>query len=130
MKNGTRLFIVEDEDVLAEIYTERFKQAGFDVTRFSNGLDFISALADKTPDVVLLDINMPEMNGFEAIKTINENFQSADKKNVKIIVWSNSSNDAEMENARKLGVKLFLKKVEYSGNDLVEKVKKFLSENN
>lgn len=126
--NGTKLFIVEDEELLAEMYTERFTRAGFSVTRFENGLSFINALVENTPDLVLLDINMPEMNGFDAIKTVHENFSGKDKKEVKIIIWSNSSNDVEIEKAKTYGVELFLKKVDYTGDDLVERVKKYLTE--
>lgn len=127
-KNGTTIFIVEDEVTLAEIYKTRFERAGFQVTVFNNGLDFVNGLTTHIPDIILLDINMPEMNGFEAIKTIQQNFKEENRQKVHIIIWSNSSNDTEIQQMLKNGVSLFLKKVDYSGDDLVDRVKKFLDE--
>ena len=125
----TKIFIAEDEETLAEIYSERFKRQGFEVSVFKNGLELIEKLGDETPDVILLDLKMPEMNGYEVLETIHNNFADAGKKNVKVIVWSNSNNNSEVDKALKSGATAYLHKIDYSGDDLVEKVKEILGKN-
>lgn len=126
MNSKTRIFIAEDEKTLCEIYTERFLRANYEVTCFGNGLDLLEALATDTPDVILLDINMPEMNGLEVLKSIKENFASKDKQNIPVIVWSNLSSDTDVSAAKKSGATEYLKKVEFSGDDLVQRVSSIL----
>lgn len=121
-----KIFITEDEETLAEIYAERFKRQGFDVFVFKNGLEMIQHLGDDTPDVILLDLKMPEMNGYEVLETIHKNFADSGKKNVKVIVWSNSNNESEVQKALSAGAIAYLRKIDYSGDDLVEKVKEIL----
>lgn len=118
----TKIFIVEDEETLLEIYSERFKRKGYLVSAFKNGLEMIEALSDTTPDVVLLDVNMPEMNGYEVLETLHKNFSDKKKQNVPIIIWSNISNESEISQLKKLGADEILKKVEYTGDDLVARV--------
>ena len=122
-----KIFITEDEETLAEIYSERFRRHGFDVSVFKNGLEMIQKLGDVTPDVILLDLKMPEMTGYEAMETIKKNFQDPKKKNVKIIVWSNSNNQSEVDRALKSGAIAYIHKIDYTGDDLVEKVKEILN---
>lgn len=126
MKENLKIFIAEDEDTLAEIYSERFKRAGFEVNRFRNGLDMLQQLSTETPDVILLDIMMPEIDGFEVLHSIEQNFQDNNKKSIPIVVWSNQGSEAVEQKAIEMGAKLFLKKIDYTGDDLVEKVKSIL----
>ena len=129
MKENQKIFIAEDEETLAEIYTERFKRAGFNVTYFKNGLELLEGLAKETPDVVLLDIMMPEMNGYEVLGSIHKNFSDQKKKDVLVIVWSNLSNDSEIRKAKEMGATVYLKKIEFSGDDLVKRVSQVIKDN-
>jgi DNA-binding response OmpR family regulator len=123
MENIFKIFIAEDDTTLAEIYIERFKRAHFEVKHFPDGLKLLENLASETPDVVLLDINMPEMDGFEVLRAIHANFQDKSKQDVLVIVWSNLSSEADIKKTHEMGASMFLKKVDYSGDDLVQKVK-------
>lgn len=64
-----RILIVDDEPLIAEVLKEHFK-AGYDVETALSGADALSAVVRQRPDVVLLDINMPRMNGVEVLKDI------------------------------------------------------------
>lgn len=128
MKQNPKIFIAEDEESLAEICKVRFINAGFSTTVFKNGLELLETLATETPNVILLDINMPEMNGFDVLSSIHKNFEDQNKKDVTVIVWSNINNDFEVQKAVQLGAKAFLRKVEYMQGNLVEKVMEIISE--
>lgn len=66
-----RLLIVDDEPLILEVLTEHFK-ADHDVETALNGADALGAILRARPDVVLLDINMPRMNGVEVLKDIKQ----------------------------------------------------------
>jgi DNA-binding response OmpR family regulator len=89
----------------------------------------VTALGDEVPDVILLDIMMPDMNGFETLETIMKNFSSEAVQNVPVLIWSNLSNKTDEITAKNLGAKMYLKKSDYSGQDLVDVVRKYLDEN-
>jgi CheY-like chemotaxis protein len=118
-----KIFIAEDEPVLNEIYSQRFDMSGFAVKSFKNGMELVSALADDTPDIVLLDINMPDMNGYDVLNALHQNFQEEKKKNVLVIAWSNINTEVEIQKIKMSGASVFLNKSDYQGQDLVEKVR-------
>jgi CheY-like chemotaxis protein len=121
-----KIFIAEDEPVLQEIYSQRFREGGFEVKSFNDGEQLLTGLSEETPDVLLLDIMMPNMNGIDSLEAIRSNFTTSDKKDVKVIVWSNSGSEDTVRKCLQAGAIAFLKKSEYAGNDLVEKVKNLL----
>ena len=126
---GKKIFIAEDEETLLDIYVARFNGGGFLATGFKDGESLLIALAESTPDVVLLDIQMPNMDGFEVLSSIHKNFTDKGKQNVPIIICSNSNSVEGVNKAMSMGAKAFLKKVDYTGQDLVDKVNEILNKN-
>lgn len=123
-----KVFIVEDNTDLLEIYRLRFEVGGFAVVTSSNGLDFLTKIQEEKPDIVLLDLMLPEMDGFSVLNSIKENFQNSESKNMLIIVWSNLSEDSDVRKALSSGASMYLRKSDYQGDDLVEKVKDILKQ--
>lgn len=122
-----KILIIEDNQELIDIYKMRFEIAGFDIAVANNGFDGITYLAENTPDLILLDIMMPEMSGFEVLESIKNNL-SKEKSEIPIIIWSNISQESDQERAKNLGADLYLPKSSFSGNDLIERIQKFLKE--
>jgi CheY-like chemotaxis protein len=129
MDRKPKIFIAEDEESLADICKMRFENAGFIVEISHNGLSLVEKVAQDTPDVILLDINMPEMNGYEVLETIHKNFEDKNKVNVPVIVWSNITDQGSIDRMMKSGATAYLRKVEYSEGNLVERVKVIMEEN-
>lgn len=96
-----RLYLVDDDRFLLDMYAVKFKAAGHDVTAFQNGEDAIAALRDKpAPDAMLLDIVMPGMDGFAILETIKKEQLAP---TMKVIVLSNQGQESDIEKAKSLG---------------------------
>jgi DNA-binding response OmpR family regulator len=125
MKNV--IAFAEDEETLLKIYTLKLEKAGYKVHGFKDGLSIVNWLSDNTANLVILDINMPEMNGYEVLKVIHNNFADQNKSHIPIIVFSNLNDRADVEKAMSLGAKDFVKKVDSTPEGLLYKVKMFLN---
>ncbi len=121
-----KIFIVEDNTDLSEIYRLRFEVSGFTVVTSPNGLDFLAKVTEEQPDVILLDLMLPEMDGYSVLKSMKENFEASNMKNIPVVVWSNLSEDKDIAKALESGAEMYLRKSDYEGDDLVEKVKDVL----
>ena len=118
-----KIFIVEDNADIREIYRLQFQAAGFTVVTSGDGLDFVSRISEEMPDLVLLDLMLPEMDGFSVLKSIKDNFENSKLQQVPIIIWSNLSEDSDITKALEYGANFYLRKSDYEGADLVDKVK-------
>lgn len=97
-----RVFLVDDDRFLLDLYAVKFKNAGHDVTLFSGGEDLLAALRKgdaPPPDAILLDLIMPGMTGFETMEAIrNEKLIPS----ARIVVLSNQGQDSDIEKAKAL----------------------------
>lgn len=129
MKPQQLIVIVEDEPLLREMAAERFRHAGYQVKSFANGLDMLAQIADLKPSIILLDIMTPEIDGFGVLEAVKKNFSEKRFEHVPIVVWSNIADQNSINHARKLGATAFLKKIDYTGDELVKKVGSLLDTN-
>ena len=121
----TKIIIVEDDPMISEIYQRKFVDSGFEVLAAASG-DQVLTLAKNNPvDVILLDLIMPKMDGFEVI----EHLRKGDDydKNIKIIISSNLSQREDQEKATRLGADGFVAKSEYTPGELVAEVNRLLT---
>lgn len=114
-----KLVIAEDEAVLLKSLKERFTQEGFVVLSAGNGADAVKLALENHPDMILLDIVMPIMDGITALKKLREN---AWGKTAKVIFLTNLSDSEKVAEAVNEGVYDFLIKVDWSLDDLVKRV--------
>ena len=124
MSNQNKILLVEDEKDLAELFSLRLKADGFDITVATNGLEAIKLIKKINPDLVLLDLVMPDMDGYEVLKKLKK-----DKvlNETIIYVWSNLTQKDEIDKAKKLGANGYLVKSDYTPSKLSEKVKEILN---
>lgn len=99
-----RIYLVDDDRFLLDLYMVKFKNAGHEVTAFNSGQEFLDAVKkpeSTAPDAVLLDIIMPGMSGLEVLEAVRkENLISTSK----LIVLSNQGLDADIEKAKQYKV--------------------------
>jgi CheY-like chemotaxis protein len=111
-----KIVLAEDEYFIAMAYEEGLSYAGYQVVLANDGEEALAALKQDLPDLVLLDIIMPNMNGFEALTIIRADPKL---KHLPVVVLSNLSQAADEAEARRLGATDFLIKSDYSLKELV-----------
>jgi DNA-binding response OmpR family regulator len=118
-----RILLVEDDDALASVYLTRLQAEGFEVKRVTNGEDALVTVLSYRPDLVLLDVMMPKLNGFEVLDIIRN---TPEVGNVKVIMLTALSQDADKKRAESLGVDDYLVKSQVVIADVIERIKKHL----
>ncbi|MFW5704181.1 MAG: response regulator [Patescibacteria group bacterium] len=121
-KQQTTVLIVEDEPLLRNAYQAKLEHEGFRVFLAENGKVGLELLQNVYPDIILLDMIMPEMNGLDFLEIMKEKKLDA----VPVIVLSNLDDDGNAKKVKKLGVKEFLIKSNITIQDIPDKIKKHL----
>lgn len=123
-----RILIIEDDEILVEMYEAKFKMEGFEVEKALNGKEGLEILKKDKPDLILLDILMPEMNGFEFLKNIKK---EPSYHSVPVILLTNLGDpeiDMDREMAYALGVRDYLIKSRHTPDEVVKRAKDVLAE--
>jgi DNA-binding response OmpR family regulator len=115
-----KLVIAEDDALLLRSLKDRFTKEGFTVFPAQNGVEAVKFSLENHPDIILLDIVMPVMDGMTALKRIRDD---AWGKNASIILLTNLSDSEKVAEAVSEGVYDFLIKVDWKLDDLVKKVR-------
>jgi CheY-like chemotaxis protein len=120
----TKIMIVEDNFPLLKALSTRVNNLGYHVIEATNGIMAINKFLQFEPDLILLDLMMPQMSGFEVLSEI----RSIHKSNVPVIIISNLNQKLDRQTAKNLGAAEYIVKSETSLQDLGEKIKKVLGE--
>ena len=120
-----KIIIVEDDPMISEIYQRKFSESGFEVMAADSGEQVLGLAKKNKVDLILLDLLMPKMDGFEVIKNIRSG--DFDPK-IKIIVFSNLSQKEDRDKAIKLGANGFVAKSDFTPSALVGEVKRQLNQ--
>lgn len=115
-----RILLVEDDDALATVYSTRLKAEGFDILRVANGEDALVSALQYHPDLVLLDVMMPKVSGFEVLDILRNTPETV---NLKVIMLTALSQDSDKKRAEELGVDDYLVKSQVVIADVVERIK-------
>lgn len=122
-----KIIIVDDDPFLTNMYSTKFKAAGFEVQICPSGSDLFTKLKDESvpqPELILLDMILPGMDGVEIIKKIREENMAP---KTKIVVLSNQNQPSDMEQAKKLGIDGYLVKADMIPSEVVVEVGKILA---
>ncbi|HET8689851.1 MAG TPA: response regulator transcription factor [Candidatus Saccharimonadales bacterium] len=116
----SRIAIIEDDPVINQMYRMKFESEGFDVRVADNGQDGIATVDEFQPDLILLDMQMPGMNGDEALKHIRK-LKTA--KNTPVIVLTNLGEEEAPKDLRQLGILSYIVKADLTPSQVVERVR-------
>lgn len=122
-KKPVHILLVEDDTFLANIYKTKFELEGFKVSVADNGEDGLADVKKKKPDIVLLDILLPKMDGFSVLKHIKDD---AATQKTPVIFLTNLGQKEDVEKGLALGAVDYLIKAHFKPSETVEKVKKAL----
>jgi CheY-like chemotaxis protein len=120
---ATKIVLAEDEEIISMAYQQGLTFLGYEVVIAQDGLDAIEALKQQIPDILLLDIIMPNMNGFEVLEAVRKN---PDYKELPIIMLTNLSQSSDELQARELGANDYMIKSNITLKQLVERIESIL----
>ena len=118
-----KILLVEDDASLAAVYRARLELEGFDIKEVHNGEDALSAAVSYRPDLILLDVMMPKISGFDVLDILRN---TPDTTNVRVIMLTALSQPKDKERAEQLGADDYLVKSQVVIGDVVERVRHHL----
>ena len=123
--DGATIVLLEDDEFLAEVIVRKLTTVGAKITRYRNGLEGLAAIRQLNPDLVLLDIMMPIMNGYEVLEIMKEERLIEE---IPVIVVSNSGQPVEIERVLKMGVRDYVVKVDFTPDEVLSKARIVLTQ--
>lgn len=122
-KEKIKVLIVEDEEMLVNMYISKFEKEGFDPIKALNGKNGLELADKENPEIIILDVIMPEMDGFMVLKELKSNSKT---KNIPVIMLTNLGQDEDVKKGNELGAKDYLVKANLTPAQVVDKVKEIL----
>lgn len=122
-KKNKKILLVEDDDRLASVYETRLQAEGFTTNRVANGEEALAMAIQVKPDLILLDVMMPKVSGFDVLDILRN---TPETSSVKIIMLTALSQESDKQRAVALGADDYLIKSQVVIADVVDRVKKQL----
>jgi two-component system, sensor histidine kinase and response regulator len=120
-----KILLIEDDPMVVRMYQRKLEGEGFKVTLAFNGEEGLNAVKKERPDIILLDIMMPKLNGIDTLKTLKADAQT---KDIPVIILTNLGDRPEdVQKCKEFGAIDYLVKANISLKDLVEKIKSCIS---
>lgn len=116
-----KILLVEDEEIMIDLLQRKLTNEGYEVSVARDGEEGLRQMKEIKPDLILLDIVMPKMGGFEVMEKMAK---EPELGKIPIIVISNSGQPVELDRAQKLGAKDWLIKTQFDPREVVDKVVK------
>lgn len=116
----TKIAIIEDDQTINQMYRIKFQSDGFDVQMASDGKQGVTLVKNFKPDIILLDLQMPEMDGAEALSEIRRHDWG---KDIPVIILTNMGEEESPASLKKLNVSSYIVKADLTPSQVVAKVK-------
>ncbi len=118
------ILFIEDESALQKTFSELLHQENYKMISALDGETGLKLAKTKKPDLILLDLILPKLHGFEVLKKLKEDEET---KNIPVIVLTNLESINEVDRAVELGATTYLVKAQYSLEEILEKIKETLA---
>jgi len=119
----TKILIIEDDKFLRELITRKLTDEGFSIIEAVDGEDGLKKIKESKPDLVLLDLILPSIDGFEVLSKIKADASIA---SIPIIILSNLGQKEEVEKGLDMGAVDYLIKAHFTPGEIIEKIKNVL----
>lgn len=117
-----KIFVVEDDKFLRDLITEELKREGFSVFSAVDGEEAVKRIPQEMPELVLLDLILPGIDGYEVLRQVKENPTSM---KIPIVILSNLGQKDNFEKGMNLGAADYLIKANFTPREIIAKVKKY-----
>jgi DNA-binding response OmpR family regulator len=121
--NTIHLLIVEDDEFLVKMYESGLEKEGFKIATAEDGKAGLKKAQEVKPDLILLDLILPKMDGFSCLEKLKANTQT---KNIPVIILSNLGQDSDIKRGLDLGAIDYFIKTDYTVKQIAQKVRKAL----
>jgi len=122
----TKIAIIEDDQVISQMYRMKFEADGFEVQLAGDGKRGVALAEAFKPDMILLDLQMPEMDGGEALRIIRGSDWG---KLIPVIILTNMGEEESPKDIRSLGIHSYIVKADLTPRQVVQRVKEALGQN-
>lgn len=119
-----KIIIIEDDAFLLELSSRKLKELDYEIFEASDGESGLRSIQKEKPDLVLLDLGLPKMDGMEVLKEIR---RDPKLKKTKVLIFSNYSDRQKVKEGLDLDVSDYLIKAHFTLDEVVEKVEKLLA---
>ena len=114
-----KILIIEDEEVLRNLVKKKLEGKGYKAEVAENGKAGMERMRKINPDLILLDIIMPKMGGFDVLREMNDDEELS---KIPVVIISNSGQPVEIDKAKEMGVEDWIIKTEFDPQEVLEKV--------
>lgn len=125
MTDQTKVLIVEDDKFLSELISTKLDKEGFSISLAGDGEAGLKKAEEFRPDIILLDIMLPGMDGFEVLEKLKAS-TDASLKSIPVIILSNFGQESKVERGLQLGAVDYLVKANFTTGEIVAKIKEVL----
>ncbi|HLD22101.1 MAG TPA: response regulator [Patescibacteria group bacterium] len=125
MEGKTKVLIIEDDKFLSELISTKLKKEGFDITLATDGETGLKQALSVQPNIILLDLMLPGIGGFEVLQALKKNADPA-IVNIPVLILSNFGQESKVQEGLALGAKDYLVKANFTTGEIVEKIKSTL----
>ena len=115
-----KILIIEDDRYISKMYQLKLSLEGYEVQVAENGREGVDKVKEFMPDIILLDILMPELDGFEVLKIVKGDDAT---KDIPVLIMSNLGQEDHVDKGMKLGAIGYIVKSQYTPSKVVEKIK-------
>ena len=118
-----KILLIEDDPFLLDMYSTKFKEVGFDIEVAQDGEMGISKAKEIMPDLILLDVVLPKKDGFEVLKALKSDGQTA---KIPVVMLTNLGLESDVKRGLELGAQSYIIKAHFTPTEVVAKIKEVL----
>jgi len=122
-KKGKKILFIEDESALQTTFGDMLSKQGYEMIKAMDGRTGLKIAKEEKPDLILLDLILPKMDGFGVLKGLKEDEET---KDIPVIILTNLENTEDVQRVLELGATTYLTKANYTLTEILEKIEKIL----